>query len=91
MSGNEITVGELRRQLNGLSDDTKLTFAGGLTFYRIKRWGDDEVFIEFNEAQADLTPAFRKKNPQVKVAFISTDAVEWDENGITGSVNITVR
>ena len=91
MSENAITVGDLKRSLSGLPDDTKLTFAGGLTFYRVKRWGDDEVFIEFNEAQADLTPAFKKKNPQVKVAFISTDAVEWDKNGMTGSVNVTIR
>ena len=91
MSENSITVGDLKRSLSGLSDDTKLTFAGGLTFYRVKRWGDDEVFVEFNEPQADLTPEFRMKNPQVKVAFISTDAVEWDKNGMTGSVNVTIR
>jgi hypothetical protein len=49
-----MTVGDLKSQLSGLPDDTKLIFAGGLTFYRLKRRGDDEVFVEFNEPQADL-------------------------------------
>ncbi|MEY2943855.1 MAG: hypothetical protein RLY97_1869, partial [Pseudomonadota bacterium] len=35
MSDNEFTVGDLRRQLAGCSDGTKLTFAGALlSFYR---------------------------------------------------------
>jgi hypothetical protein len=46
-----ITVGELRRQLEGLDDDHKLSFAGALTFYRLKRWADDEHVIEFSEPQ----------------------------------------
>jgi hypothetical protein len=91
MSNNAFTVGDLKRSLSGLSDDVKLTFAGDLSFYRVKRWGDDEIIIEFNEAQADLTPEFKKKNPQVKAAFISTDAVEWDANGMTGTVSVTIR
>ena len=91
MSENSITVGDLKRSLSGLSDNTTITFAGGLTFYRLKRWGDEEVFVEFNEAQADLTPEFKKRNPHVKVAFISTEAVEWDEGGIIGSGSVTVR
>ena len=39
----EMTVGELKRQLKGLRDGDKITFAGGLTFYRLKRVADDEV------------------------------------------------
>ena len=31
----EFTVGDLRRQLNGLHDDDEITFAGGLSFYRL--------------------------------------------------------
>lgn len=83
MSDYELTVGDLRRHLAGFDDDTVIDFAGGLTFYRVKRWGDDRAFIEFNEAQADLTPAFKQRNPQVKVAFIDTD------NG--GVINATLR
>ncbi len=91
MSEITMTVADLKRQLNGLADSTKLTFPGGLTFYRIKRLGDDEVFIEFNEAQADLTPEFKKRNPNVKVAFISMDSADWDKSGMVRSVNVTVR
>lgn len=89
---NEFTVGELRLHLQAYSDDTKLSFAGGLGFYRVKAWGDDEAFIEFNEPQADLSPAFRKKNPGVKVAFINIDNVEWDESGIAAEpINVSIR
>jgi len=91
MSDHAMTVGDLKSQLRGLTDDTKLSFAGGLTFYRLKRRADDEVFVEFNEPQADLTPAFKKRNPNVKVAFIATESVEWDKSGIVGSVDVTVR
>jgi hypothetical protein len=91
MSGSEMTVGDLKRHLSGLSDDTRLSFSGGLTFYQVKRWGDDEVLVEFNEAQADLTPEFKKRNPNVKVAFIASDSVNWDKSGMVGSVNVTVR
>lgn len=91
MSDVGLTVGELRRQLAHWSDDTKLDFGGGLTFYRVKEWGDDEVYIEFNEPMADLSPQFRKRNPQVKVAFINTDSAQWDENGMIGSVDVSIR
>ena len=35
------TVGDLRRELEFIDDDTKLSFDGGLTFSRLKRWSDD--------------------------------------------------
>jgi hypothetical protein len=88
----EFTVGDLRRHLQAYSDDMKLTFAGGLTFYRVKAWGDDEVFVEFNEPQGYLSSEFKKKNPNVKVVFISTDNVEWDESGVVGGpIDVNVR
>ena len=68
---NEFTVGELRQKLAGLKDDTKLSIAGGLTIYRFKRVADDEVFLEFNQFEADLSPSFRKNHPAVQVAFCS--------------------
>ncbi|MGF6901108.1 hypothetical protein [Paraburkholderia sp. GAS348] len=88
---DELTVGDLKRQLEGLGDDVKLSFSGGLTFYRLKRWGDDEFIVEFNETEAYLSDSFKKKNPGVKVAFIHTESVEWDQSGIIGQVNIEVR
>jgi hypothetical protein len=91
MSGSDFTVGDLRRQLAIWPDDTKLTFGGGLTFYRVKQWDDDEVFIEWGEAQADLNPAFRKRNPHIMVAFINPSSVDWDENGMIGSVDVSIR
>jgi hypothetical protein len=91
MNEDELTVGDLKNALSGWSEETKLTFAGGLTFYRVERWGDNGAFIEFNEAQAYLAPDFKKKNPQIKVAFISTDVVEWDEKGLIGSVDVTLQ
>jgi len=68
-----ITVGELRRQLDGLDDDHKLSFAGSLTFYRLKRWADDEHVIEFNEPQGDMTKEFKRANPDVKVFFLHSE------------------
>ncbi len=91
MSDTEYTVGDLRRLLQGLSDDTKLSFGGGMTVYRVKRCADDEVFLEWNEPEAYLDEGFRKKNPQIKVAFVTTDAVEWNEQGVLGSVDVSIR
>lgn len=88
---NEFTVGELRRHLLAFNDDDKLAFAGGLGFYRVKASGDNEAFIEFNEPQADMSLSFRKKNPNVKVVFISVENVEWNDAGtIGGPVNVGV-
>jgi hypothetical protein len=92
MSRDAFTVGDLKRQLQGYSDDTVITFSGDLTFYRFKRWGDDEVILEFGEPQAFLEDAFKKKNPNVKVAFIKIDDTQWDESGIVGGpINVSVR
>lgn len=70
---DKLTVGEFRRWLEGFSDDTEVTFAGGLTFYRLKRSADKSIFLEFNEFEAELTPAFRKKHPSILVAFCRVD------------------
>ena len=91
MSDTEYTVGDLRRLLQGLTDDTKLSFGGGMTVYRVKRCADDEVYLEWNEPFADLDPQFRKRNPHIKVAFVTTDAVDWDEQGLIGSVDVSIR
>lgn len=91
MSEPDFTVGDLRRQLNYLSDDTKLTFGGGVTFYRVKNYDDDEAYIEWNEPQADLPPAFRKQNPHIKVVFVNTDSADWDEQGMIGSIDVSIR
>ena len=91
MIGNYFTVGDLRRQLEFCKDSDKLTFSGGLTFYRVKSYSDDDVNIEFNEAQAYLDENFRKKNPHIQVAFVDTDATQWEEGGMVGSVDISIR
>ncbi len=82
MSYEPITVGELREQLEGLDDSDKIHLPGNLSFYRIKRCADDEFFIEVNEPFAYLSDKFKKKNPQLKVAFIDTSGTSWDESGI---------
>lgn len=82
------TVGDLKRHLNGLDDDIELSFSGGLTFYRIKRWGDDEAYIEFSEPVADLTQSFKKRNPNVLVAFIRSSLEDGGE--LVSSVSVTV-
>ena len=51
---SRITVGELREQLSGYSDDTEITFgctldAVPLIFYRVKTRGEKLVQIELNE------------------------------------------
>lgn len=91
MNDTDFTVGDLRRHLQAWPDDTKITFGGGLTFYRVKQWDDDEVFLEWSEPEADLDPAFRKRNPNLLVAFIDTRATHWDENGIVGTVDVSIR
>jgi hypothetical protein len=86
----DFTVGELRRHLKMYGDDTKLSFSGGLGFYRIKAWGDDEAIVEFNEPQADLSDRLKKQG--VKVAFLDIDGVEWDESGVVSKpINVRVR
>ena len=69
----DFTVGDLRRELNGLPDNTKLYFEGGVTFSRLKRWDDDEFIICFSEVQAELSPPFKKKHPKIIVAFARLD------------------
>jgi hypothetical protein len=86
---NEFTVGDLRRQLKFLDDDVKLSFCGGLTFYRLKRWGDNEFIVEFNEPEAYLPESFRKKNPDVKVAFI--DISKLDDSNPIEMIDIEVK
>jgi hypothetical protein len=89
---DDFTVGDLRSQLAFCKDSDKLTFSGGLTFYRVKSYGDDDVNIEFNEPQAYLDEQFKKRNPNVKVAFIRTDNIEWNEEGtLGGPVDVSVR
>lgn len=90
MDDNALTVGDLKRQLAGLPDDTKVTFGGGLTFYRFRN-GEDTIFLEFNEPEGYLSDAFKKRNPNVKVTFINTAAADWDEKGVVGSIDINVR
>lgn len=66
---DEMTVGDLLRQLQGCDPNDRLLFDGGVTFNRLKRRGPDLMVLEFNEIQADLSPAFRKRHPNVLVAF----------------------
>jgi len=89
----DFTVGELLEHLQGLPEDTQLTFGGGcLTFYRLKMRGDNLIDLEFNEAQGYLSPEFKKDNPRVKAVFMSLDDVEWDESGVLGGpVDVSVR
>ena len=88
---NEFTVGDLRAHLDGLDDAAILSFSGRLTFQSLKRWGDSEYVVEFNEQQAYLSDAFKKQNPNVKVAFIETSGVNRDESGfVGGSIDVEV-
>ncbi len=68
------TVGDLKRHLAAYDDDFELEFSGGLNFYRIKARGENLAVLEFNEFQAILSTKFRKKFPEVKVAFCSVDS-----------------
>lgn len=87
----ELSVGDLKQQLEGLKDSDKITFAGGLSFYRLKRVAGDEVFMEFNEAEGYLSPGFKKRNPTVKVVFLDTAQADWNAKGTIGSMEVTVR
>jgi hypothetical protein len=68
------TVGDLKRHLAAYDDDFELEFDGGLNFYRVKTRGDNLAVVEFNEFQAILSPKFKKKFPEVKVAFCSVES-----------------
>ena len=51
---SRLTVGELIDELSGYPRDTKITFGclmdtTFLTFYRVKRKGDELILIELNE------------------------------------------
>ncbi|HEY9397065.1 MAG TPA: hypothetical protein VIQ28_05530 [Burkholderiales bacterium] len=84
------TVGDLRRELEGLDDGTTLLFAGGLTLFRVKR-SDDACVVEFNEPLARMSEAFQKKNPNVKAAFIDGGNVLWGESGtLQGSIDVEI-
>ncbi len=56
---NRITVGDLRKQLQGYSSDTEVMFGNcingnPLIFYRVKSRGDLLVQIELNEVTEDF-------------------------------------
>ena len=44
-----MTIGELKKQLEGWPDDDEITFSGGLDFYRLKQRGPRLVNMEFNQ------------------------------------------
>jgi hypothetical protein len=73
MSEIEFTVGDLKRQLDAFENDTRIKSAGSLTFYRLKRWGDSDVFFEFNEAETAISSQMKKLNRDLKVAFVSPE------------------
>lgn len=58
--GQEITVGQLKSQLEAFRDDDVLEF-GGLDFYRLKRRGAQIVQVEFNQQ------VYIDENDQVQV------------------------
>lgn len=74
----DFTVGDLRREIEGLPDHAKLEFGGGLTFSRLKREDDDDFTLEWAELYADLSEdarehivAFcRPQAPEGKVIFV---------------------
>lgn len=76
MSEYKFTVGDLKRQLESLDDSDVLEFAGGLTFYRIKRRGEKLQMLEFSEGQAYLDDGFRRLNPHIQVAFLKIEPTE---------------
>lgn len=65
----KFTVADMKLLLAHLPDNDELAFEGGLTISRLKRRGDDLVVVEFNQFQAELSPNFKKKHPEVQVAF----------------------
>lgn len=92
MTDEAITVGELKDCLAELSDSDKIYLPGNLTFYRIKQRGKNKFYIEVNEILANLSEEFKERNPHIKVAFVSIDNIELDENGVLrGPIDVDVR
>ncbi len=55
---NRITVGELRKRLNGLPDDMQIVFGDTMDgnivmFYRTKLLGENKLLIECNELKIE--------------------------------------
>ena len=44
-----MTVGELKKELDGIPDHWRITFGGVLVFYRIKNRGEELVDVEFTD------------------------------------------
>lgn len=72
----KFTVGDLRHELSGLSDETELSFDGGLTFGRLKRWGDDHFVLLFAEPQAAVSKDFKRKHDNILVSFCKLDTFD---------------
>jgi hypothetical protein len=71
-----MTVKEWKEVVGSLPDDVKISLEGDLTISRLKRWGDDEFVVCFSEIQCELSPSFKKKHPNVKVAFAELPSEE---------------
>lgn len=79
----DMTVGDLKRHLQGIDDNTDLEFGGGLTFYRLKFRGDNLVVLEWNEAEAELKPKTRE---YIQVAFIKS--VDFEDGEVIKEVTV---
>jgi hypothetical protein len=86
---NSFTVGQLRRALAEYADDDMLQLLGELSFYRVKRRGNSLAVLEVNEPLADFSAVFRRRNPNVKCAFMETPQIGEDEI-VSGPHSITV-
>jgi hypothetical protein len=69
MSREQFTVGDMKRWLSGFSDSDELLFAGDLTVHRVRRSGDGEAFVEFDQFEAVISAQFKQRHPSVKVIF----------------------
>jgi hypothetical protein len=84
------TVRDLRRALEHCSDEAELSFAGRLTLLRIKRGGDGRpAFIEFEQIEGYLQPAFIRRNPNVQVVFLK--APPAFEGPVGRQINVSVE
>lgn len=59
-NGRSMTVGALLDSLKGEPRDTKIIFQGSLSFYRLKRRGEDLIQVEFNEPVSDALTYYLK-------------------------------
>jgi|TARA_B110000211_G_scaffold131003_1_gene150489 hypothetical protein len=81
-----LTVGELKKQIADLPSDMEITFGSSkhskrpLIFYRFKMRGDDLLQIELNELEPDLYENDCELDHRISIGYLKEHLAHWSNS-----------